>query len=191
MDRPLSDVVVLDLTRALAGPIAGRLLADLGAEVIKIEPPDGDLTRAIVPRVDGMAAYYVQYNAGKRCVSIDLGRPEGRDLFLRMVEKADVVLENYRPDVMARLGLGYDVLAAHNPGSSSPRSAAGATATAARTRRVRLRHPRRGRHHRDGRPPPRRAGPPPQRPDVALGHLRRPARPGRGAGRPAHARPHG
>ncbi|MGD9753146.1 MAG: CaiB/BaiF CoA transferase family protein [Acidimicrobiia bacterium] len=115
MDRPLSDVVVLDLTRALAGPIAGRLLADLGAEVIKIEPPDGDLTRAIVPRVDGMAAYYVQYNAGKRCVSIDLGRPEGRDLFLRMVEKADIVLENYRPDVMARLGLGYDVLAAHNP----------------------------------------------------------------------------
>ncbi|MCC6434042.1 MAG: CoA transferase [Acidimicrobiales bacterium] len=115
MDRPLSDVVVLDLTRALAGPIAGRLLADLGAEVIKIEPPDGDLTRAIVPRVDGMSAYYVQYNAGKRCVSLDLSRPEGRDVLLRMVEKADIVLENYRPDVMGRLGLGYDVLAAHNP----------------------------------------------------------------------------
>lgn len=112
---PLADLVVLDLTRALAGPIAARLLADLGAQVIKVEPPDGDLTRSIVPRVDGMSAYYAQYNAGKRCVSIDLGRPEGRDLLLRLVEKADVVLENYRPGVMDRLGLGFDVLAAHNP----------------------------------------------------------------------------
>jgi crotonobetainyl-CoA:carnitine CoA-transferase CaiB-like acyl-CoA transferase len=115
MDRPLSDVVVLDLTRALAGPITGRLLADLGADVIKIEPPGGDLTRSIVPRVDGMSAYYVQYNAGKRCVSIDLTRPEGRELLLRMVEHADVVLENYRPDVMARLGLTFEALVERNP----------------------------------------------------------------------------
>ena len=115
MDRPLSDVVVLDLTRALAGPIASRLLADLGAEVIKIEPPDGDLTRAIVPRVDGMSTYFVHYNAGKECVSLDLTQPEGRDLFLRLVEKADVVLENYRPEVMRKLGLSYDALAARNP----------------------------------------------------------------------------
>ena len=114
-DRPLSDVVVLDLTRALAGPVASRLLADLGADVIKIEPPEGDLTRSIVPRVDGMSVYFAHYNAGKRCVSIDLSRPEGRDLFLAMVEKADVVFENYRPAVMAKLGLGYDVLAARNP----------------------------------------------------------------------------
>jgi CoA:oxalate CoA-transferase len=85
MDRPLSDVVVLDLTRALAGPIAGRLLADLGARVIKVEPPDGDLTRAIVPRVDGMSTYFAHYNVGKECVSVDLTRPEGRDLLLRMV----------------------------------------------------------------------------------------------------------
>src|SRR4051812_25640327 len=115
MDRPLSDLVVLDLTRALAGPIAGRLLADLGAEVIKIEPPGGDLTRSIVPRVDGMSAYYVQYNVGKRCVSIDLTRPEGRELLLRMVEHADVVLENYRPEVMARLGLTFEALVERNP----------------------------------------------------------------------------
>ncbi len=115
MDRPLSDVVVLDLTRALAGPIASRLLADLGAEVIKIEPPDGDLTRAMTPRVGGISAYYVHYNAGKQCLSVDLTNPEGRDLFLRLVERADVVLENYRPDVMSRLGLGYDVLSARNP----------------------------------------------------------------------------
>ena len=115
MDRPLADLVVLDLTRALAGPIASRLLADLGADVIKIEPPGGDLTRSIVPRVDGMSAYYVQYNVGKRCVSIDLTRPEGRELFLRMVERADVVLENYRPDVMRQLGIDFETLAARNP----------------------------------------------------------------------------
>jgi crotonobetainyl-CoA:carnitine CoA-transferase CaiB-like acyl-CoA transferase len=115
VDRPLADLVVLDLTRALAGPIASRLLADLGADVIKIEPPGGDLTRSIVPRVDGMSAYYVQYNVGKRCVSIDLTRPEGRELFLRMVEQADVVLENYRPDVMRQLGIDFETLAARNP----------------------------------------------------------------------------
>ncbi len=115
MDQPLSDLVVLDLTRALSGPLTSRMLADLGAQVIKIEPPDGDLTRSIVPRVDGMSTYFAQYNAGKRCVSMDLTRPEGRELFLRMVEKADVVLENYRPDVMAKLGLGFDELVAHNP----------------------------------------------------------------------------
>lgn len=114
-DRPLADLLVLDLTRALAGPIAGRLLADLGADVIKVEPPDGDLTRATKPRQDSMAVYFVQANVGKRCISIDLGSDEGRDLFLQLVERADVVLENYRPGVMDRLGLGYDALAAANP----------------------------------------------------------------------------
>lgn len=115
MAGPLDDLLVLDLTRALAGPIAGRLLSDLGAEVIKVEPPDGDLTRASKPRQDSMAIYYVQANVGKRCVSIDLGTEAGRDLFLRMVERADIVLENYRPGVMDRLGLGYDTLSAVNP----------------------------------------------------------------------------
>lgn len=115
MAGPLDDLLVLDLTRALAGPIAGRLLSDLGAEVIKVEPPDGDLTRATKPRQDSMAVYFVQANVGKRCVSIDLGRDEGRDLFLRMVERADIVLENYRPGVMDRLGLGYEALSAVNP----------------------------------------------------------------------------
>ena len=115
MAGPLDDLLVLDLTRALAGPIAGRLLSDLGAEVIKVEPPDGDLTRSTKPRQDSMAVYYVQANVGKRCISIDLGRDEGRDLFLRLVERADIVLENYRPGVMDRLGLGYDALSAVNP----------------------------------------------------------------------------
>jgi crotonobetainyl-CoA:carnitine CoA-transferase CaiB-like acyl-CoA transferase len=115
MDRPLSDLLVLDMTRALAGPIAGRLLSDLGANVIKVEPPDGDLTRTTSPRQDSMAVYFVQANVGKRCVSIDLGQPDGRDLFLTMVERADIVLENYRPGVMDRLGLSYDVLSGVNP----------------------------------------------------------------------------
>ncbi len=115
MESPLADLLVLDLTRALAGPIAGRLLSDLGATVIKVEPPDGDLTRTTKPRQDSMAVYFVQANVGKHCVSIDLGKPEGRDLFLHMVERADIVLENYRPGVMDRLGLGYDALSAVNP----------------------------------------------------------------------------
>ena len=115
MASPLSDLLVLDLTRALAGPIAGRLLSDLGADVIKVEPPDGDLTRASKPRQDSMAVYFVQANVGKRCVSIDLGTPDGRDLLLTMAERADIVLENYRPGVMERLGLGYEALAAVNP----------------------------------------------------------------------------
>ncbi|MDH3682280.1 MAG: CoA transferase [Acidimicrobiia bacterium] len=115
MDRPLSDLLVLDLTRALAGPIAGRLLSDLGADVVKVEPPAGDLTRATKPRQDSMAVYFVQANVGKRCVSIDLTTADGRDLFLTMAERADIVLENFRPGVMDRLGLGYEALSAVNP----------------------------------------------------------------------------
>lgn len=115
MNAPLSDIIVLDLTRALAGPICSRLLSDLGARVIKIEPPDGDLTRSLVPRVDGQSPYFVQYNAGKECVSIDLATKGGRDLFLEMVTRADMVLENYRPKVMSRLGLTYEVLSKVNP----------------------------------------------------------------------------
>lgn len=140
MPGPLDDLLVLDLTRALAGPIAGRLLSDLGAEVIKVEPPDGDLTRATKPRQDAMAVYFVQANVGKRCISIDLGTDAGRDLLLRLVERADIVLENYRPGVMDRLGLGYDALSAVNPrvilgsvngyGSGNPWSHRGAFAAA-------------------------------------------------------------
>ncbi len=115
MDTPLSDVVVLDLTRAVAGPIIGRLLSDLGARVVKIEPPDADLTRFVVPDVNGMSAYFTHFNAGKECVSIDLTNPDGKDLFLSMVPHADIVLENYRPGVIDRLGIGYEVLSQIKP----------------------------------------------------------------------------
>ncbi|WP_419920604.1 CaiB/BaiF CoA transferase family protein [Candidatus Poriferisodalis sp.] len=116
MPTPLEDILVLDLTRAVAGPIAGRLLADLGARVVKVEPPDADLTRFVVPHVDGFSAYFAHFNAGKECVSMDLTTAAGRDVLLTMVRKADVVLENYRPGVLERLGLGYDVLCGVNPG---------------------------------------------------------------------------
>jgi len=114
-DAPLSGIRVLDLTRVLAGPHCGRMLSDLGADVVKIEPPDGDLTRFSAPRVGSLATYFVQQNAGKRCMSIDLSTSDGAELLIRLAEKSDVLLENYRAGVMDRLGLGYDVLSARNP----------------------------------------------------------------------------
>ena len=112
---PLADVRVLDLSRVLSGPFCGRALADLGAEVVKVEPPEGDLTRFSHPRTGSMSLYYAQQNAGKRNVSLDLRRPEAVELVLRLAERSDILLENFRPGVMARMGLGYDDVAARNP----------------------------------------------------------------------------
>jgi len=112
---PLAGIRVLDLTRVLAGPHCGRMLHDLGAEVIKVEPPDGDLTRFSSPKVGSMATYFMQQNAGKKCVSIDLSTAEGADLFRRLVAISDVVIENYRAGVMNRLGLGWSTLRTINP----------------------------------------------------------------------------
>jgi crotonobetainyl-CoA:carnitine CoA-transferase CaiB-like acyl-CoA transferase len=91
------------------------MLTDLGADVIKVEPPSGDLTRFTYPRVNGLSTYFVQQNAGKRNVSIDLGDPRGAELALRLAEHCDVLVQNYRPGVMDRLGLGPDTVAARNP----------------------------------------------------------------------------
>jgi len=113
-DRPLSGIRVLDLTRVLAGPHAARMLLDLGAEVIKVEPPEGDITRTTWPRVNSISSYFAQQNSGKQCVSIDLGVAAGCDLLLQLADHCDVVLENFRPGVMDRLGIGYDVLRARN-----------------------------------------------------------------------------
>jgi crotonobetainyl-CoA:carnitine CoA-transferase CaiB-like acyl-CoA transferase len=114
-NRPLAGVRVLDLTRVLAGPHAGRMLLDLGAEVIKVEPPEGDITRTTYPRVNSISSYFAQQNAGKRCVSIDMDHEAGRELVRQLADHCDVVIENFRPGVMDRLGLGYDVLKARNP----------------------------------------------------------------------------
>lgn len=112
---PLAGIRVLDLTRVLAGPHCGRMLVDFGAEVIKIEPPDGDLTRFSSPRVGSLATYFMQQNAGKKCMSIDLASSEGARVFRLLADRADVLVENYRAGVMDRLGLGYDDLTARNP----------------------------------------------------------------------------
>ena len=108
----LNGIRVIDLTRVVAGPCCTRTLADLGAEVIKIEPPDGDLLRRGVPKVGGVAVGYAQQNAGKQHLSIDLSREEGQALVLALAADADVLVENYRPGVAERLGLGYDAVRA-------------------------------------------------------------------------------
>jgi CoA:oxalate CoA-transferase len=106
----LAGLRVLDLTRVVAGPSCTRTLADLGAEVIKIEPPEGDLLRRGVPKVDGIALAYAQQNLGKRHLSIDLSRPEGVELALALAARSDILVENYRPGVAARLGLSYEAV---------------------------------------------------------------------------------
>jgi len=115
MTGPLEGIRVLDFTRVLSGPHATRMLCDLGADVIKVEPPAGDMTRFSTPRRHGIATYFAQQNAGKRNVSIDLSRPEGAELARRLAERCDVVVENYRPGVMARLGLDFATLSPRNP----------------------------------------------------------------------------
>src|SRR5688572_4210671 len=109
---PLDGVTVLDFSRVLAGPHAGRMLADLGADVVKVEPPEGDMTRFAYPRRASIATYFTQQNCGKRNLSLDLKKPEALALLHGLVDKADVVLENFRPGVMDRLGLGPDTLRA-------------------------------------------------------------------------------
>ncbi len=106
---------MLDLSRVLSGPHCTRMLADMGADVIKIEPPDGDLTRFATPRRNGLSSYFVQQNVGKRNLSLDLATPEGAEILLSLAEHADVLVENYRPGVMARLGLDADAMRARNP----------------------------------------------------------------------------
>ena len=113
--RPLEGVSVLDLSRVLSGPSCGKALADLGADVIKVEPPEGDLTRTARPRVGGLPVYFAQQNCGKRCVSVDLGLEAGREIVARLAAASDVVLENFRPGVLHKLGLGYDAIRAANP----------------------------------------------------------------------------
>lgn len=120
MTLPLDGIRVLDLSNVLAGPFCGYQLSRLGAEVIKVEnPKGGDLARSLGadPAMSerGYGLSFVAVNAGKQSVAIDLKSASGRLIFLQMVKDADVVLENFRPGVMDRLGLGYDVLAAENP----------------------------------------------------------------------------
>ncbi|MEY3802142.1 MAG: hypothetical protein RLZZ51_424 [Actinomycetota bacterium] len=112
--RPLDGVRVLDFTRVLSGPHATRMLCDLGADVIKVEQPSGDLTRFSSPRVNSNATYFIQQNVGKRNISLDLSNPEAVALVIKLVEKCDVIIENFRPGVMKRMGLDQTTLRAVN-----------------------------------------------------------------------------
>ncbi|HLY87777.1 MAG TPA: CoA transferase [Acetobacteraceae bacterium] len=112
---PLEGVRVLDFSIMLAGPYCARLLADAGAEVIKIEPPDGDDMRLRSPLRNGQSAYFGQLNAGKRSLALDLKSAEAIELVRQLVKETDILVENFRPGVMDRLGLGYDALRAINP----------------------------------------------------------------------------
>jgi CoA:oxalate CoA-transferase len=113
--RPLEGIRVLDFTRVLSGPHCTRMLSDLGADVIKVEPPEGDLTRFAFPRVGSMSTYFAQQNIGKKNISMDLKKPEAVELIKKLVAECDVLVENYRGGVMDKLGLGYSVLSEVNP----------------------------------------------------------------------------
>ncbi|MCX7064295.1 MAG: CaiB/BaiF CoA-transferase family protein [Proteobacteria bacterium] len=115
MSYPLAGIRVLDMSRVLAGPFAGRMLADLGADVVKVEPPEGDVTRNWGARINGQAGYFNQQNVGKRGICVDLDVAGAADLIKQLVTRADVLIENFRPDVMGRLGLGYAILQEINP----------------------------------------------------------------------------
>ncbi len=117
-DRPLDGVRVVDLTHVLAGPYCAYQLALLGADVIKVESPRGDMVRiwggTREQVLAGLGAGFVSQNAGKRSICVDITRPEGRDIVLTLAERADVFMENYRPGAIAKYGLGYDDVKARN-----------------------------------------------------------------------------
>ena len=115
MTRPLAGLRVLDLATTIAGPYCARLLADGGAEVIKIETAEGELMRNRPPYRNGASSAFGQLNAGKRSIVLDLKRPESVAIVKKLVEETDVLVENFRPGVMQRFGLAYDVLQAINP----------------------------------------------------------------------------
>lgn len=118
-EGPLADVSVLDLTQVLAGPFATMLMADLGADVVKIEPPTGDMSRGSEPRLtddEAYGGYFHSINRNKRSLAIDLKSEDGKAAFRSLAAEADVVVENYRTGVMDRLGLSYESLREENPG---------------------------------------------------------------------------
>jgi len=112
---PLSGVKVLDLTRVLSGPFCTALLGDMGAEVIKVEAPEGDSVRGQGAIKDGLSWYFAQFNRNKRSIRLDLRKPEARTILTRLIEHSDVLVENFRPGVLARMGFDDDRLKALRP----------------------------------------------------------------------------
>ncbi|HKE12342.1 MAG TPA: CoA transferase [Myxococcota bacterium] len=113
---PLAGIRVLDLSSVVSGPLCTQVLGDLGAEVWKVEPPAGDTTRRLGPPFrGGLTGFFAHFNRNKRSIALDLKRPEGQQTARRLALQADVLVENYRPDVVKRLGLGYEELSQENP----------------------------------------------------------------------------
>jgi len=114
--KPLSGIKVLDFSRVLAGPHCGRMLTDLGADVVKVEPTTGDVLRTGTPRRNSISAAFTHQNIGKRNISIELRDPRGLEIAHALCDKTDVIVENFRPGTMAKMGLGYEQLCESNPG---------------------------------------------------------------------------
>jgi crotonobetainyl-CoA:carnitine CoA-transferase CaiB-like acyl-CoA transferase len=112
---PLSGVKVLDLTRVLSGPFCTALLGDLGADILKVEAPEGDTVRNAGAIRDGLSWYFAQFNRNKRSIRLDLRKPKARAILARLIEQSDVLVENFRPGVLARMGFGEDRLKALRP----------------------------------------------------------------------------
>ena len=112
---PLAGVTIVDLSRVLAGPYCTMVLADLGARVIKVESPGGDDARQIGPFVENRSAYFLSLNRGKESIALDLKDPADREIFERLLGRADVLVENFRPGTLARLGYGWESLHASQP----------------------------------------------------------------------------
>ena len=113
---PLQDLKVIEICSTIAGPACARLLADFGADVIKIEPPEGDPVRQMGQHLGDVSLYAASILRNKRSIALDLKTAEGRELAGELIARADIVVENNRPGVMERLGLGYEAMSARNPG---------------------------------------------------------------------------
>src|SRR5260370_1957456 len=111
----LGGIRVVGFSRVLAGPLCAGTLLELGAQVIKVEPPNPDVSRFAFPSKEGMSGYYAQQNAGKRNVSIDLNQPGALELALRLCDTADVIVDNFRAGTLGFFGVAYATLAARNP----------------------------------------------------------------------------
>ena len=114
-DFPLAGLKVLDFSRVVAGPYATRMLSDLGAEVLKVEPPEGDVTRKLAKRDSGVSGNYLQLNIGKKNICVDLKAEGARDLIHKLAAQADIVVENFRPGIMDKFGIGWADLSKVNP----------------------------------------------------------------------------
>jgi crotonobetainyl-CoA:carnitine CoA-transferase CaiB-like acyl-CoA transferase len=115
MSLPLAGIRVVDFSRVLAGPHCAKTLLDLGADVVKVEPPSGDLSRKAFPSNGEISGYYIQQNAGKRNLSIDLNVEGAWEVVAKLCDRADVIVENFRPGALAAFGLGYDTVSVTNP----------------------------------------------------------------------------